>query len=347
MKRRHALLGALSCAAGARAFDDPLNTPAPTTRLLTRTQLGGVARAGRRLVAVGIRGLVIVSDDDGRQWRQVPAPLASDLLAVQFVTPLLGWIAGHDGVVLHSADGGLTWARQLDGDRVRTLLQTHFTARAAQGDDAASAALRQLTLDYANGPEQPFLDIAFESPQRGFASGAFGLLLRTEDGGAHWQSWIERIDMPVPLHLNAVRRIGGRWYAASERGTVFRCDDARKRFVAMPTGYAGSFFGIVGDARQVIAFGLRGTACRSLDAGATWQRLATGLGTSLSAGALLADGRIVLASQGGQLIVSRDEGAAFGPPLRSTPSLLSGVCETADGALLAVGLGGVQRVALA
>lgn len=66
------------------------------------------------------------SDDDGRSWRDVPLPQA-DVVDPAYggSTPLLrdlafadaanGWIAGHDGSLLATTDGGRSWVRQLTG----------------------------------------------------------------------------------------------------------------------------------------------------------------------------------------------------------------------------------------
>ena len=74
-----------------------------------------MARAGERLVAVGERGRIILSDDNGVTWRQVHSPTSVTLTHVTFATPVDGWAVGGMGIVLHSADGGLSWTKQLDG----------------------------------------------------------------------------------------------------------------------------------------------------------------------------------------------------------------------------------------
>ena len=68
-----------------------------------RAVLLGLARAGQRLVAVGERGIVLLSDDNGQRWRQAQVPVSVSLTAVQFVDDRRGWAVGHLGVVLHSS----------------------------------------------------------------------------------------------------------------------------------------------------------------------------------------------------------------------------------------------------
>ena len=46
---------------------------------------------------------------------QNPYPTSSSLLAVKFVSRQKGWIAGENGTILYTEDGGRTWAAQESG----------------------------------------------------------------------------------------------------------------------------------------------------------------------------------------------------------------------------------------
>src|SRR5690606_9884464 len=97
-----------------------------------------VSRAGNRLVAVGERGVVLLSDDDGRNWHQAEnVPVSVTLTDVHFVSATHGWAVGHSGVVLHSADGGETWQRQLDGNQAAKIILEDARQRAAAGEAGA------------------------------------------------------------------------------------------------------------------------------------------------------------------------------------------------------------------
>lgn len=92
----------------AAGFVDPLDRPAQVSPLASKSLMQGVTRAGARLVAVGQRGHILVSDDSGATWSQAKVPVSSDLTAVFFANDKMGWAVGHDGVILNSVDGGLT-----------------------------------------------------------------------------------------------------------------------------------------------------------------------------------------------------------------------------------------------
>ena len=66
-------------------------------------------------MAAGWRGLIALSDDEGRSWRQAEVPVREDLTALSFPTPAHGWAVGNEGVLLETTDGGAHWAKRLDG----------------------------------------------------------------------------------------------------------------------------------------------------------------------------------------------------------------------------------------
>ncbi|MES3021825.1 MAG: YCF48-related protein [Pseudomonadota bacterium] len=350
---RYLIILAAACAlsfvpasAAANNFKDPLEVPSSPTRLTTSTQLAAVTLAGKRLVAVGIRGLIITSDDKGASWIQRQSPVSSDLLAVHFPTEGKGWAVGHDGVILHSADNGRSWTRQFDGRAAATQLEGHFLALAATGDADGARLLAEMKLNYGGGPEQALLDVWFSDALNGFVCGSFGTILATSDGGKTWQSWIERVEYGSLLHLNALRGIGGEVYVASEKGIVFKLDRERQRFAPLATGYAGSFFSLAGHGNTVIAAGLRGTVYRSADAGKSWAKVETGLLGAVTASDSPGPGRMLLVSQGGDLLLSTDDGLSFQPQPVPRPTLFSGVVQAAYNKVVLVGLRGVQQVGL-
>jgi len=302
-------IAALALAAPARAqdaFADPLDAPAVPSPLPAKRLLTAVAFAGPRIVAAGQRGHVVYSDDRGRTWTQAEVPVSSDLTALSFPTPQRGWAVGHDGVVLASADGGRTWTRQLDGRQISPLLSA---AMAAKG--LADPVREQIAFLAQKGPDLPLLDVWFDDEKSGFAVGAFNLILRTVDGGATWIPWIERSENPKGLHLYSVHRAAGALFIAGEQGLLLKLDPARQRFLPCATPYNGSFFGVVGDDRVVLAFGLRGNVFRSGDGGRSWQKVETGVEVALTGGARAKDGRLLLASASGQVIVSGNGGETF------------------------------------
>jgi photosystem II stability/assembly factor-like uncharacterized protein len=296
-----------------------------------------LAQAGKRLVAVGERGIVLLSDDNGATWRQARTPVQVSLAAVQFVTPELGWAVGHLGVVLHTADGGQSWQKQFDG-----LQAADSMARAA----TTPAAVRAAAQLQADGPDKPFLDLYFADASNGYIVGAYNLLFRTTDGGRSWQPWQEHVPNPKNLHLYGMRAGGGALYLAGEQGTLFRSLDQGASFEALASPYKGSYFGLVtAPGGELVAYGLRGSAYWSGDRGRSWTQVDTGLQQALTVGIALADGSLALLSQGGDVLLSRDQGRSFARQSVSQPLPAAALAQAADGALVVAGLRGVKRLA--
>ena len=115
---------------------------------------------------------------------------------------------------------------------------------------------------------------------------------------------------------------------------------------AVKSPYDGSLFGVLATGEQsLLVYGLRGHAFVSGDGGVTWQRsqLAGG-GASLNTALRLADGRIVLGDQAGNLFLSRDGGAHFERVPFDWGAPLTGIAEASDGSLVLTSLGGIAAV---
>ncbi|HSV71483.1 MAG TPA: YCF48-related protein [Methylibium sp.] len=316
LRRRELVFGGL-CALplGASAgFVDPLDAPAAMRSVPGRRPLLAVTTVGRALVGVGSRGLIVRSENRGQTWEQSQVPVQSDLLAVQFVSERLGWAVGHDGVVLHSSDGGRSWGRQLDGRAAGSTFQSYY----ASAGTADEVALAQTQKNQGNGPVLPYLDLWFEDERKGYIVGSFGQIAATQDGGRTWEPWLHRIDNPDQLNFNAIRSIAGQLWIAGERGRLFRLDRTTGRFQAQDTGYAGSFFGLAGHADALLAFGLRGVVYRRDAAGAgRWVAVPMPAEQSITAGLFDPGAGFVLVDAAGQILLGGSDGlrwTAQAPP---------------------------------
>lgn len=335
-------LALLSGHASAGEFIDVLDLPAQRTALALNGPLAAITRAGERLVVVGQRGHILYSDNDGQDWQQAEVPLSSDLTAVRFPTPREGWAVGHDGVVLHSADAGEHWTRQLDGRAIGQLMLDYYTTHPQADNETLLEQARRMKEE---GADKPFLDLWFRDAQEGFVIGAFNLILHTRDGGRSWEPWNQRIDNPQSLHLTAIVAVGDELFIVGEQGLLLRLDRQSERFVALDSPYKGTFFGVLGKPGLLFAYGLRGNAVRSVDGGASWSAVSTGLPVSLTAASQDADGDLYLFSQAGQGLISRDDGATFKPLAVAQRTPVTGALVSGD-SLLLVGSRGLQRNAL-
>ena len=260
------------------------------------------AAAGRRLVAVGERGLVLISDDQGASWRQAPAPTSVTLTAVRFADERHGVAVGHCGMVLLSADAGETWRAVLDGTRAAALALE--AARAASD----TVALRNAERLVADGADKPFLDVLTSGASHTIAVGAYGLAFSSAEPDRNWISWIERLDNPKALHCCTVRRRGDTIVVAGEQGLLRRSADAGRTFARIETPYKGSFFVLeLPSERSIVVAGLRGNVWRSANDGGSWTRITTPGNASITASLPMPDGSVLLGNQQGMVLRLADD----------------------------------------
>lgn len=336
--------------AAARSETMPLTT--------TQALILDLTEAASRAVAVGERGQILVSESR-TEWRQVAdVPTRATLTAVSAVGDKV-WAVGHDGTIIASSDGGLTWVLQRE-DVLDTSSRAAFDPR--QG--------------------VPLLDVLMLDASHGFAIGAYAQLLRTDDGGQSWtfvsvtgspgaadaddidedfseedegdDSWTLSdddlaLDEEAEPHFNAIARTGsGGLLIVGERGSVYRSRDAGVTWERLQLPYGGSMFGLIGyEGDHVVAFGMRGNAFESHDLGDTWEAIDTGTELSLMSGAAYGDGGFALVGANGAVVVRSDANAApqvqvYANASQETP-VLAGVIVRPNRSLVVSGEKGVDN----
>jgi photosystem II stability/assembly factor-like uncharacterized protein len=319
-------VAAVLAAAAAIAATDPGTLPAEPAPLASRSLLLDVARAGERLVAVGERGHVLLSDDGGTKWTQAKGVPTQELLTgVCFADERRGIAVGHDEIVLVTQDSGRTWERK----------------------------------HYAPEAQQPLLDVACASDGRAIAVGAYGAFFVSTDFGATWvaRKLEPKGEKAAPAsedefeedlgdpHLNRiVASSATRYYIAAEAGHLYRSDDAGESWVELASPYEGSFFGVTpleGD--SVLAYGLRGNLFRSDDAGASWRKIDTGTVAMLNDAVALPGGGVAVVGLSGVVLVNRD-GNGYELSQQSDRKGLSAAVALGEDSLVTVGEAGVKLI---
>src|SRR5439155_8879030 len=190
-------MGCCAAAPGPGAGAELLRLqPASTKPNLPVAQMLGITRAGHRMMAVVEGGTIVLSDEEGISFRRARAvPVQVALTAVSFADDRRGWAVGHAGTVLHTEDGGETWA-----------LQRANTAT-----------------------DQPLYGVHFTDARHGLAVGLWSLMLRTENAG---QNWHVVTLQPPEGSKKADRNLfhvfadsSGTLYVTAEGGTVLRSAD--------------------------------------------------------------------------------------------------------------------------
>jgi photosystem II stability/assembly factor-like uncharacterized protein len=291
--------------------DKPGTDPALSATTMQRLLLEDAARVGKRVVAVGDRGYIVISDDQGKSWRRAKAPAAPLLTAVAFLDDKLGIAVGHDAVILATSDGGETWSLR--------------SSAPADG--------------------RPLLDVLFAKKDLAVAIGAYGAYYESTDAGTTWSA---RKITTGDKHFNAILGLGeGRLLIVGEEGTILASTDWGRSWAPVASPYKGSLFGAVAsDDGAVVAFGMRGRIYRSADGGKSWTQVDNSSTAALIGGEKLPDGAIVLAGAAGTALVSRDQGRSFVAINTGTTRAFSKPVLGEPGRVLLLGESGAREVSL-
>lgn len=256
----------------------------------TMSQGGGAGQGAARLIKFGLSILpwAIIA---GLLWAGIfikPQPAGTTVeppviergdafFGVAAPTPQQLWVAGNNGKIIHSADGGATWtAQKLDGAR-------HLQDIAAW--DAAHVV----------------------------AVGNGGMVFATADGGAHWQG--ERIGL-LPATLDKLLRVklapGGRAWAVGEMGALLYSADYGKTWERRRGEQDAAFNDVaIVDDKQLWVVGEAGSMLHSGDGGRSWEALPPQVRSSLMAIAFRDARNGVAVGLDGVILATHDAGKTW------------------------------------
>jgi photosystem II stability/assembly factor-like uncharacterized protein len=168
--------------------------------------------------------------DGGRTWRATLIREGDvNFTALSFVDSKHGWVAGIQGMLARTDDGGQTLrqmpttpiaaplAMQFVSTSIGWLLDSHDFRLYRTGDGGQH-------WDACQGPSAtPAIHaFVFRTPTQGWAAAAGGVVLRTTDGCASWQA----VQTPSTADLNAVQFLDMNYgWAVGDEGTVLKTTD--------------------------------------------------------------------------------------------------------------------------
>ena len=228
-----------------------------------RLQINGMLYLDKRVVAVGERGNILLSDDQGGSWQPATVKPQRDLTLTALVAlPDKSLLAvGHDGWIVRSEDEGANWS------------EVRFDGEIAE----------------------PLLGIWSAGGNRVLAFGSFGKFYQSGDDGRTWQAQPLEVDS---AHLNGMDGgTDGRRMVVGEQGLVLRSDDGGHSWHKLEPFYNGSLFGVVRlSPDRWVTYGMRGHVFVSQDFGQTSEPVKVGNQLPLY-------GHVLLPNDGGLLIV--------------------------------------------
>ncbi|WP_016955659.1 YCF48-related protein [Catenovulum agarivorans] len=200
------------------------------------------------LFAAAERGYIAKLD-----WQQSDKPLLiktpTDVLLTAITTSTAGqlWAVGHEGVIVTSIDNGATW-----------------------------------DLSYQHPAGGALFDINFFDDKQGIAIGAYGLFLRTQDGGLSWQQEYHASLLPIEdreylnqireqseedylfelssilPHLNQVKLVGDTLFVVGELGLLAASTDYGLSWQRLNISYQGSLYDVAAAEQDILIAGMRG-----------------------------------------------------------------------------------------
>jgi len=305
-----------------RSEDGELWTHAATATAVDLARVSTNA-AGDVLVAVGAEGVILRSQDAGKNWALARnSTTDTDLRAVVNAPGSRTWItAGTNGRVLRSTDDGRTWTRV--DSQLKTSFQTLFVDPLSRkiligGDEGLVGFSKdagvswQITAIAMPEPATPITSF-HRFGKLLLATSALGRFLTSEDDAASWDLLQastkafftdvafdpERHSIVMTGHNGDVLRSldGGRTWEGSEISI-----DDRKNYLSAIRYDANS--------TSLVAVGQDGTIARSTDGGMQWTKASSELTGDVRG--IIADtsrGRLHAFGTGGMLLVSKDSGA--------------------------------------
>ncbi len=223
--------------------------PAIKSNKATTTLLLDAAKTKQHIVAVGWRGHIVLSNDNGKSWQQVIPDTQFLLSAIVFINDNLGWAVGHNSTIIKTDDGGLSWKKQYEDVDLKKAL----------------------------------FDVWFSDPLTGWAVGSLGLVMHTTDGGRHWQDISDALYNPDQYHYYGIEGSSdGHIYIVGERdftmggGLIFHSKNAGQTWRQLPPTSPGTLFGVTISPidANVYVYGILGNLYRSKDGGNSFNKIA-------------------------------------------------------------------------
>jgi photosystem II stability/assembly factor-like uncharacterized protein len=221
-------------------------------------------------------------------WVATRSGLAGkDLNAIFFADSKRGWIAGDDGFVSHTEDGGRTWVRQ-SVQATDSINDIYFRnkddgyllagSRVFRTQDGGKSWLQihRYRPDEFDGSQPELYSLRFAGKKKGWLVGSASksdkvvdsLLFHTNDGGVTWR----RQTVPTRselIHLSFANDERG-WIVGAQ-GTILHTMDAGETWTSQPSGTDATLYHVeFRDAHTGWVVGERGTILRTIDGGGNW-----------------------------------------------------------------------------
>ncbi len=217
----------------------------------------------------------------------------ADLVAVYFTSASRGFVAGDEGFLSSTSDGGKTWTKYFLNTN-QNINEIYFRNE----DNGYLVAGRLLFItqdggrtwqetriykstDFKNGSPE-LISIGFSDKKRGLAIGSIvnkddeiidSLVMKTDDGGDTWT----RIIIPTKAELFHLDFNGSsHGWIVGDKGLILATEDGGATWRTQRSGISRALFSVdFRDDENGFAVGGGGTIIRTEDGGRTWEKINT------------------------------------------------------------------------
>ena len=266
-----------------------------------------------------------------------------DLIAVFFTSSERGWIAGDNGFLAWTNDGGRTW-NEHELEITENINEIYFR----NDDNGYLVAGRKMFVtsnagrtwqetaivnpgDVRTGTPE-FLSIRFADKKRGIIVGSVlsgdedvidSLVMRTEDGGETWQ----RVHVPTKAEIFHLDFVGSsKVWLVGDRGAILYSADAGQSWVQQQSGTERALYNVdFRDRNDGWAVGGRGTILRTENGGRTWETVPTSFPATFMRVDFADDKNGWIVGHGGTILRSGDKGKTWLKQESGTDSSLYGL----------------------
>jgi len=229
----------------------------------------------------------------------------------------VGIAVGAGGAILESADSGKTWKSAPP--------VTELSLLSASVNQGTALAVGQLGVvarmdgdgkwqKVDSGSQSRLLSVKVNAHGSAVAAGAFGTVLKSDDGGEHWASiapanWTDFAEQEPHLYIadiddNGVITIGG------EYGLLLRSSDSGAHWQALHKGEASLFSMQLRADGSGYAVGQNGTVLHTADHGARWDEVKVDTSANLLGVCVAADGHVAITGMH-DMLLSSDNGSTW------------------------------------
>lgn len=270
-----------------------------------------------------------------------------DLVAVYFTSANTGFVAGDEGYLASTTDGGRSWTKY-PLNTTEDINEIYFR----NDKDGYLVAGKQMFItsdagrtwtptkiyrdgEFAAGTSPEFLSIRFADKKRGMVVGSVlnkdgsvreSLVMRTEDGGTSWQ----RVTVPTNKELIHLDYHGSSHvWAVGDDGMIIFSGDGGSTWRMQTSGTLKTLYNVdFRNDNEGFAVGKSGTILRTVDGGSTWETVSTNFRETLLRVGFADDKNGWIVGYSGTILRSVDRGKTWVRQESGTASNLYGLMMT-------------------